>query len=119
MDTAIDHATAAARRLLDFVAGWGDGVVDMVNGHPLHTRDIETIARLMLAALDRTADLAVHVQYGVSWTDIHGDTRIDPAPDRGTACHTADGLRAAQRRQGRVSAVQVKLRAVGPWVNDE
>lgn len=132
--TRPDHAAAAVQRLLDFISAWGDGVIDEVvvrRKRPapdalgggtidtfvrqrLYARDIAGIAELVRTHLEATGEAAT-VQYGVQWTDPHGDTRIEPASSRDTAIDTARALRAVQARQGRTPDAHVKVCAVGPW----
>lgn len=128
-----DVAEAAVQRLLDFVGAHGDGVVytmnirrtvpgdgsdSFVQRYPLHARDIEGIALLVRDALLRIPADGMSLEYGVEWTDPHGDLRIDPATSRDTAIDTAANIRVVQHRQQRIPDARVKVHAVGPWMDD-
>ncbi|GHJ11191.1 hypothetical protein TPA0907_55580 [Micromonospora humidisoli] len=39
----------AANRVRDWIAAWGDGLIDTADGHPLYARDLEAICRAVLA----------------------------------------------------------------------
>lgn len=132
-----DVAEAAVGRLLDFVGAYGGGVVYTVNlrvkvpspdttsgtvsivqRYPLYARDIEGIALLVRDALLRIPADGMSLEYVVQWTDVHGDARTEPATSRDTAYDMAEALRAVQQRQQRLPDARVRVRAVGPLMDD-
>ncbi|WP_280330523.1 hypothetical protein [Nocardia wallacei] len=113
-----DVAEAAVQRLLDFAGYWDSGVVAVTDGHTLHVRDIEGIALLVRDALLRIPADGMSLEYVVQWTDVHGDARTDSATSRETAYYMAEALRAVQARQHRLPDACVKVRAVGPLMDD-
>ncbi|WP_341719992.1 hypothetical protein QQG74_09905 [Micromonospora sp. FIMYZ51] len=46
----LPESTAAAGRVREYIASSGDGLYDLIDGHPLYARDLEAVCR---AVLDR------------------------------------------------------------------
>ncbi len=90
-DSDLPNPHRAAERVNAWVAAWGDGLINVTDGHPLYARDLEAIARIV-AEVDRLrAELAAAqtvVFAARAWRD-HQGTTIDLAA-------TLDRLRTAR-----------------------
>ncbi|PBC38565.1 hypothetical protein CJ179_38895 [Rhodococcus sp. ACS1] len=51
----------AARRVIEYVSAWGDGMIDEQEGHPLFARDLVSLAEAVASAAERDLGLTPEI----------------------------------------------------------